>query len=110
MPRYTGWNVALHSSITSFASEHSDITALLFSSHATFSRVLDDPVAHGFHEANAAYNAGKGIWMDDLHPTSKMHGFVAKDLAEFLGSLGLEKANESLCLPLTPRNLPLNFP
>ena len=87
MPQYTDWNVAMHSSITSFASEHPDITALLFSSHATFSRILDDPVGHGFHEANAAHKAGKGIWMDHLHPTSKMHGFIAKDMAEFLESV-----------------------
>jgi len=85
--RYADWNVALRSSIVSFVSECSDATILLYSSHETFSRVLDDPVGHGFHEADAGSKAGKGIWMDRLHPTSKMHDFVAKDLAAFLGTV-----------------------
>jgi len=87
MPRYADWNAALRSSIASFASEHPDATALLFSSHATFTRVLDDPEGYGFHEKGAARKAGKGIWMDILHPTNKMHDIVAKDLATFLGTV-----------------------
>jgi phospholipase/lecithinase/hemolysin len=73
--------------IISFASEYPESTTLIYSAHATFTRVLDDPVGHGFHEANAAREAGKGIWMDHLHPTSKMHDFVAKYLAAFLGTV-----------------------
>jgi len=88
IPRYNDWNIALRSSLSSFASGHADATILLFSSHATFSRVLDDPVGHDFPEVNAARKAGKGIWMDHLHPTSKMHQWVAKYLAAFLGSVG----------------------
>jgi len=87
MPRYNDWNIALRSSSISFASGHVDATVLLFSSHATFSRVLDNPVGHDFHEADAARKGGKGIWMDHLHPTSKMHEVVAKDLAAFLESV-----------------------
>jgi hypothetical protein len=85
--RYADWNVALRSSIVSFASECSDATILMYSSHETFSRVLDDPVGHGFHEADAGSKAGKGIWMDHLHPTGKMHDFVARDLVAFLGTV-----------------------
>jgi len=85
--RYADWNAALRSLIISFASEYPESTTLIYSAHATFTRVLDDPVGHGFHEANAAREAGKGIWMDHLHPTSKMHDFVAKDLAAFLGTV-----------------------
>lgn len=96
MPRYNDWNVALRSSLTSFASGHADATVLLFSSHATFSRILDDPVAHDFHEADAARRGGKGIWMDHLHPTSKMHEFVAKDLGAYLGSVGKAGTNSSI--------------
>jgi phospholipase/lecithinase/hemolysin len=87
MSRYADWNAALCSSITSFASEHPDATALLFSSNATFTRVLVDPEGHGFHDKDAARKPGKGIWMDFLHPTNKMHDIVAKDLAAFLGTV-----------------------
>ena len=87
MPRYADWNAALRSSIVSFASQYADATVLLFSSHATLTRILDNPVEHGFHEANAASKAGKGIWMDHLHPTGKVHDIVAKDLTAFLGTV-----------------------
>jgi len=84
MSRYADWNAALGSSISSFASKFPEATTLMFSSHLTFTRVLDDPVGHGFHEEGAARKAGRGIWMDHLHPTSRMHDVVAKDLGKFL--------------------------
>jgi phospholipase/lecithinase/hemolysin len=85
--KYTNWNAALRSSVASFSAEYPEATTLIFSSYATFTRVLDDPVGHGFHDQDAAYRAGKGIWMDHLHPTSKMHSCIAKDMAEFLGTV-----------------------
>lgn len=91
MPRYRDWNTALLQSVESFASEHPDITALLFSSHATFTRILDDPVKHGFLEPEAEKTGGKGIWMDFLHPMGAVHDIVAKELGEFLGAVVQER-------------------
>lgn len=85
--RYQNWNIALRSSSTLFSSSHVDATVLLYSSHTTFSHVLDDPVVHGFHEVDAARKQGKGIWVDHLHPTSKMHEIVAEDIVAFLASV-----------------------
>lgn len=62
------------------------MTALLFSSHATFTRVLDDPIRHNFGPKEVRRAKGE-IWMDRLHPTSKMHRFVARDLVKFLGTV-----------------------
>lgn len=92
MPRYLEWNAALHSAITAFASGHSDVTALLFSSHATFTRILDSPVEYGFNNADAARKEGQGIWMDFLHPSSKMHDYIAKDLAAFLNTIVIDES------------------
>jgi len=86
LPRYDKWNIALRSSAEAFSSTHPAATVLLFSSHATFTRVLDDPVRHNFSATEVRRKKGE-IWMDRLHPTSKMHSFVAKDLAEFLGTI-----------------------
>jgi hypothetical protein len=86
LPRYDRWNIALQSSAEAFSSAHSAVTALLFSSHGTFTRVLDDPVGHNFGAKEARRKKGE-IWMDRLHPTSKMHSFVARDLVKFLGTV-----------------------
>lgn len=87
MPRYQKWNDGLRSSVATFASNHAEVSALYFSSHKTFSRILDEPWQHGFTAHDAEKEAGKGIWADRLHPTSKMHDFVAKDLTSFLASV-----------------------
>jgi phospholipase/lecithinase/hemolysin len=59
---------------------------MIYSSYDTFTRVLRDPVSHGF-AAEDATKEGGGIWYDHLHPTSAMHDVVARDIARFLGEL-----------------------
>ncbi|KAF8886503.1 hypothetical protein BD779DRAFT_1529984 [Infundibulicybe gibba] len=80
------WNTNLRAGIAAFAQRHPDVTALCFSSAATFHRVLDDPVAHGFPLSDVC-KPGGAIWIDALHPTSAMHDIIARDLAEFLTSV-----------------------
>ncbi|KAI0374904.1 hypothetical protein BV20DRAFT_1048910 [Pilatotrama ljubarskyi] len=80
---YKLWNTELRSRVASFAARHPDVTSLFFSSWATFTRVLDDPDAHGFHAEHVA-RAGGDIWADNLHPSTKMHDWVARDISEFL--------------------------
>ncbi|KZP09944.1 carbohydrate esterase family 16 protein [Athelia psychrophila] len=80
------WNTLLAKNVHSFASSHQDVTALIFSSHATFTRVLNDPTAHGFQEEDVDKEAGS-IWVDALHPTTKMHEVIASDISAFLESV-----------------------
>jgi len=80
---YKLWNSTLHEAVQSFHSLHPDVTALIYSSYNTFSRVLDDPAQFGF-KAGDEKKRGGSIWVDQLHPTSKMHREVAKDLSQFL--------------------------
>ncbi|KAI0362113.1 hypothetical protein OH77DRAFT_1416330 [Trametes cingulata] len=80
---YEFWNSCLQAQVASFAARHPDVTTLFFSSWATFTRVLDDPVAHGFSPEHVS-RAGGDIWADNLHPSSKMHDWIAHDVAEFL--------------------------
>lgn len=86
MLRYQEWNNGLRSSVATFASRHTEVSALYFSSHMTFNHILDEPWQHGF-TTHDAEKAGRGIWADHLHPTSKMHDFLAKDLTSFLASV-----------------------
>ncbi|KAH7909635.1 hypothetical protein BJ138DRAFT_206591 [Hygrophoropsis aurantiaca] len=81
------WNEILMNKARSFANEHPDITVLVFSSWDTFTRVLDDPVTAMFDVDDPSKKGG--IWFDELHPTSKMHEIIARDLYSFLSVLSV---------------------
>ncbi|KAI0807391.1 SGNH hydrolase-type esterase domain-containing protein [Fomes fomentarius] len=80
---YQHWNSNLRERITAFAHAHPDVTTLFFSSWDTFTRVLDDPIAHGFAPEHVA-RAGGDIWVDNLHPSTKVHDWIAHDISKFL--------------------------
>lgn len=73
------WNELLSSGIADFAEAHEDSTALLFSPAETFDRLLDDPAFCGSDPSG-----GDSMWVDHIHPTSRVHDLLAADLAEFL--------------------------
>jgi hypothetical protein len=75
----------LKETVAKFAQDHAEATTMMFSSWDSFNRILDDPVAHGFVEADVGIALG-GIWADHVHPTSRVHDFVARDISEFLQS------------------------
>jgi hypothetical protein len=84
---YKKWNQELRKYVRLFATSHPlEITAMVYSSHDTFNRVLDDPQSHGFapHDID---KKGGAIWCDDLHPSSAMHDIIAKDISRFLEDL-----------------------
>ncbi|KAI0748136.1 hypothetical protein C8Q80DRAFT_1270577 [Daedaleopsis nitida] len=83
---YDVWNVTLRDRIARFAQAHPDVTTLFFSSWDTFTRVLNDPVAHGFAPEHVSRSGGD-IWVDNLHPSTKMHDWIAHDLSKFLSAL-----------------------
>ena len=82
---YEVWNELLREHTARFSAAHPDITTLLFSSWDTFTRVLDDPVRHGFGPEHVS-RPGGDIWVDNLHPSTKMHDWVAHDLSKFLSA------------------------
>jgi len=83
---YKDWNKALAETVRQFANAHypEEITAMIYSSYDTFTRVLDDPISYGFTFEDVRKEGG-GIWYDNLHPTSRMHDIIAADMAQFLG-------------------------
>ncbi|EIW87468.1 hypothetical protein CONPUDRAFT_134360 [Coniophora puteana RWD-64-598 SS2] len=82
---YERWNDVLEDHVMGLAGDRADISAMIFSSWDTFTRVLDDPPAHGFDREDES-RVGS-IWFDRIHPTSKMHDIIARELSEFLDSL-----------------------
>jgi len=82
-PNYVNWNIELKKAVVLFAAAHPDTTVMIYSSWDTFNALFDDPVAHGF-PAEDVGKAGMSMWVDYLHPTSKVHDFVARDMSVFL--------------------------
>jgi hypothetical protein len=62
------------------------VSMLFFSSYESISAILDDPVRHGFAEADLKKMNGS-IWVDYMHPTSRVHDLLARDLSRFLGKI-----------------------
>ncbi|KAJ7740135.1 hypothetical protein B0H16DRAFT_1676394 [Mycena metata] len=85
-PNYIAWNVELQNASSNFANTHPDAMVLIYSAYDTFNAILDDPVAYGFAPEDAA-KAGGPMWVDHLHPSSKVHGFVARDMMSFLSGI-----------------------
>lgn len=77
------WNDLLRVHAAEFTKSHADATMGIYSSWHTFTRVLDDPVAYGF-KAGDEKKQGGSIWVDHIHPTSKMHEEIAKDMLAFI--------------------------
>jgi phospholipase/lecithinase/hemolysin len=88
---YEAFNTQLQIHARTFASIHADATVMLFSAWNTFSSFLDDPESYGFEPSDCS-NVGGAMWYDHLHPTSKAHDLVAKDMAEFVESVAKYEA------------------
>ncbi|OCH86236.1 hypothetical protein OBBRIDRAFT_797374 [Obba rivulosa] len=84
-PAYVLWNTYLKDGIATFSSAHPGVTAMLFSSWDTFTRVLDNPIEYGFEPEVVGKRNGP-LWADHLHPTSAMHDWIARDMVAFLTS------------------------
>ncbi|PVG00361.1 hypothetical protein CPB86DRAFT_782701 [Serendipita vermifera] len=67
-----------------------DVSMFVFSSWNTFMSILDYPEAYHF-DSDDVDEAEGPIWMDNLHPTSKVHAIIAKHLFNFLNGI---KASE----------------
>lgn len=67
----------------SFSSTHADSSVFLFSSFDLFSTILHDPITYGFEAADVKRRGGS-VWVDHIHPTSKVHGYIAEAVAKFL--------------------------
>ena len=77
------WNQTLRNKAAQFTTAHPDATAFVWSSHDLFNKILDDPAKYGLLEDDRLKMNGS-IWYDHIHPTSKVHREIAKDMVELL--------------------------
>ncbi|KAG9093837.1 hypothetical protein FS749_013643 [Ceratobasidium sp. UAMH 11750] len=80
------WNRLLQDRTKKFSEGHPDVRCFQFSSHSCLSDILDNPVKHGFAEADATEYGG-GIWVDNIHLTSAVHKIIADDVLQFLKTI-----------------------
>jgi phospholipase/lecithinase/hemolysin len=83
--RFGHWNDELGRGLSAFSLRHPDATVMLFSAWDTFSRILSDPARYGFNPADT-YAQGGSIWFDFMHPTSRVHSILAREISQFLAS------------------------
>jgi phospholipase/lecithinase/hemolysin len=84
--KFQTWNTSLRNAAQEFGKNHPEATVLLFSSFEAFDTFLNKPEDHGFHPEDVKRRNGS-IWMDHIHPTSKVHDYIACRLATFLESI-----------------------
>ena len=87
------WNIKLVENARSFTQRHPDATAMVYSSHHTFTQVLNSPSLYGFEPEDAAKGGG-AIWIDHIHPTTAMHKVIAREMRAFLGNVPAFSTNE----------------
>lgn len=81
--QFIDWNSALRAGIQQFCHKHLEASVFLFSSYRLFESILDMPEVFGFNNEHVRKDGGS-VWMDTLHPTSKVHDHIASNLADFL--------------------------
>lgn len=81
--RFIDWNLALRAGIQQFCHTHPEASVFLFSSYRLFEAILDRPEVYGFNNEHVRMDGGS-VWIDSLHPTSKVHDHIASNLADFI--------------------------
>ncbi|KIJ59860.1 carbohydrate esterase family 16 protein [Hydnomerulius pinastri MD-312] len=89
---HPAWNTALRDAAQKFALAHDGASVMIFSSWDTFTRILDDAASYGF-DANAKFG---GIWIDHLHPTTKVHDILAREISTCLNGAVKSGVSEGL--------------
>ena len=89
------WNGCLRNAVEEFTSVHQDSTVLLFSSFEAFNMFLNNPEQHGIETEDLRRSGGK-VWVDHIHPTAKVHDYIANQVAAFLGAV---QSSSSLVRP-----------
>ncbi|KAG9080089.1 hypothetical protein FRC06_007088, partial [Ceratobasidium sp. 370] len=79
----TTWNNQLKTSAAAFQAKHSDIATFYYDSWSLYTKLLDNPSTYGFTDVNTT---GGSFWIDTIHPRTKVHQYMAADLATFLQS------------------------
>ncbi|KAF8711714.1 P-loop containing nucleoside triphosphate hydrolase protein, partial [Rhizoctonia solani] len=79
----TSWNTQLKTSAEAFQAKHSDVAVFYYDSWSLYTKLLDNPTQYGFTDVTST---GGSFWIDTIHPRTKVHQYMAEDLAKFLAA------------------------
>lgn len=82
--RIDAWNAALALSIAALRQRHEDARVYSLDTHALFMDIFDNPEKHDFRAEHVGRAHGGAIWMDGLHPTSRVHEIIADEIQSLL--------------------------
>ncbi|KAK7691522.1 hypothetical protein QCA50_004921 [Cerrena zonata] len=82
-PIIVHWNKTLREYASQFMATHPDANVFVWSSYELFNKILDDPKKYGLEEEDRK-RMGGSIWFDHIHPTTKVHKEIARDMVAFL--------------------------
>lgn len=86
----THWNQTLRDKAAQFSATHPDANAFVWSSYELFNKILDDPKKYGLLEEDRKKMNGS-IWYDHIHPSTKVHREIARDMVELLEGRSIGK-------------------
>ncbi|CAA7271642.1 unnamed protein product [Cyclocybe aegerita] len=84
--KFEGWNAHLQTEVKKFSESHSDASVFIFSSFRAFEVLFENLEIFGFNVQDGKRRAGS-VWMDHLHPRSKVHDHIAQSVATFLAEI-----------------------
>ncbi|KAF8601028.1 hypothetical protein BDV93DRAFT_525072 [Ceratobasidium sp. AG-I] len=88
------WNTQLQIFASAFQAKYMDVTTFYYDSRSLYNKLLDNPSAYGFTDVNTTEG---NFWYDAVHPRTKVHQYMAADLATFL-----QNQAPSVMNPFTP--------
>ncbi|KAG8731251.1 hypothetical protein FRC11_004657 [Ceratobasidium sp. 423] len=79
--RVDAWNARLKRAAEAFQARRPDVSVFYYDAWALFTELLDNPEKYGFPDTTTV---GGSFWYDPVHPRTKVHDYMAANLAEFL--------------------------
>ncbi|CAE6380245.1 unnamed protein product [Rhizoctonia solani] len=79
--RVLAWNARLKRAAEAFQARRPDVSVFYYDTWALYTELLDNPEKYGFSDTTTV---GGSFWYDPVHPRTKVHDYMAANLAEFL--------------------------
>ncbi|CAE7099498.1 unnamed protein product [Rhizoctonia solani] len=79
--RVEAWNARLKRAAEAFQARRYDVSVFYYDAWAFYTELLDNPEKYGFSDTTTV---GGSFWYDPVHPKTKVHDYMAANLADFL--------------------------
>jgi len=81
------FNQLLENMISAFQASNSGVKVLYYDVHARFTDILNRPSVYGLINNSSYALANDSVaWCNSFHPSSRMHNYIAYDIAALLSN------------------------